>query len=320
MIRPSASSTPSWVTTWVPSLTTMRCASARCARFGRGRSIYHGRCGPHSRREIDLRVPLLTAALRTFAEDPECEIADVPGIAPRITTPHFSLHLAPSRTQSVTTRVRTTAADLDTTIAEVRARLREVGFHGNVWHVGPSARPEGLAAMLRARGFVPATRPPYEPVLTSMVLVEPPAAASDPAIEVRTVSNLDEYVQALRVAMVAFNESEEDAAGWMAAAPSLWASQDGKDCFTHIAFLDGKPVGFGFAAGAPSGIFLLGGSGVLPEARGRGVYRAMLAARWLHAQQMGGIGVAIRLARCRAPGSSTAAGSRSSVSSRCSTT
>jgi hypothetical protein len=238
-------------------------------------------------------VPLLTAALRTFAEEPECEIADVPGIAPRILTPRFSLNLSPSRAQSVTSRVRTTAADLDATIAEVRAHLKELGFHGNVWHVGPSTRPEGLGAMLRERGFVPATRPPHEPVLTSMVLVEPPAAASDPAIEVRVVSNLDEYVQALRVAMVAFNESEEDAAGWMAAAPTLWASQDGKERFTHIAFLNGKPVGFGFAAGSTSGI-LLGGSGVLPEARGRGVYRAMLAARWQHTQEMGGMGVAIQ--------------------------
>lgn len=237
-------------------------------------------------------MSLLNAALRTFAEDPESEITDVP-IAPRIMRPRFTLTLSPSRAQSVTARIRTTAADLDATIAEVRGVLRERGFHGNVWHVGPSARPEGLPALLRARGFVPATRPPYEPVVTCMALVEPPEAASNPGIEARVVRNLDEYVQALKVAMVAFNESEEDAAGWLEAAPSLWATQDGKDRFTHIAFLDGKPVGFGFAAGAPSGI-LLGGSGVLPEARGRGVYRAMLAARWLHAQQMGGAGVAIQ--------------------------
>jgi GNAT superfamily N-acetyltransferase len=193
----------------------------------------------------------------------------------------------------VTSRVRTTAAELDETIADVRGRLRELGFTGNVWHVGPSSRPEGLAGMLRERGFVPATRPPYESVMTCMVLVEPPTGTFDPAIEVRLVSNLDEYVQALRVAMASFNESEEDAAGWMAAAPTLWASQDGKTRFTHIAYLAGKPVGFGWAAGAPSGI-LLGGSGVLPEARGRGVYRAMLAARWAHSQEMGCGGVAIQ--------------------------
>lgn len=238
-------------------------------------------------------MPILTDSLRTFAEEPESEIADVPGIAPRIMTPRYSLNLSPSRTQTVTSRVRTTVEELDATIAEVRGRLREQGFTGNVWHVGPSSRPEGLGALLRARGFVPAVRPPYEPVMTSMVLVEPPSGSFDPEIEVRLVSNLDEYVQALRVAMVAFNESEEDAAGWMKAAPTLWASQDDKTRFTHIAYLSGKPVGFGFAAGADSGI-LLGGSGVLPEARGRGVYRAMLAARWEHAQRMGCGGVAIQ--------------------------
>lgn len=238
-------------------------------------------------------MPILTDALRTFAEEPESEIADVPGIAPRIMTARYTLNLSPSRTQTVTSRVRTTAADLDATIAAVRGQLREAGFTGNVWHIGPSSRPEGLGELLRARGFVPAVRPPYEPAMTCMVLVEPPAAASDPAIEVRVVSSLDEYVLALKVAMQAFNETEEDAAGWMEAAPSLWASQDGKTRFTHIAYLSGKPVGFGFAAGSSSGI-LLGGSGVLPEARGRGVYRAMLAARWEHAQQMGGGGLAIQ--------------------------
>lgn len=237
-------------------------------------------------------MPFLNAALRTFAEDPESEIADVP-VAPRIMTPRFTLTLSPTPTQSVTSRIRTTAAELDATIAEVRGVLRGRGVQGNVWNVGASAQPAGLPAMLRERGFVPATRPPYESLLTSMALVEPPEAASNPAIEARVVTNLDEYVQALKVAMVAFNESPEDAAGWMEAAPGLWATQDGKDRFTHIAYLDGKPVGFGFAAGAPSGI-LLGGSGVLPEARGRGVYRAMLAARWAHAQQMGGAGVAIQ--------------------------
>lgn len=237
-------------------------------------------------------MPILTDALRSFAEEPESQISDV-DVAPRIMTERFTLNLSPSKTQTVTSRVRTTAEGLDATIADVRGRLRELGFSGNVWHVGPSSRPEGLGAMLRARGFKPAARPPYEPMLTSMVLVEPPTGGVDPAIEVRVVSSLDEYVKALGVAMVAFNESEEDIAGWMAAAPKLWESQDGKMRFTHIAYLEGKPVGFGFAVGAPAGI-LLGGSGVLPEARGRGVYRAMLAARWAHTQQSGGGGLAIQ--------------------------
>src|SRR6185436_4502837 len=150
---------------------------------------------------------------------------------------------------------------------DARARLRARGYKGNVWQVGPSCQPPGLSDLLRARGFVPATHAPFEPVRTAMALVEPPTQGADPAIEARQVRNLDEYVQALRVAMVAFDETEEDAAKWMEAAPALWESQDGDDRFTHIAFLDGKPVGFGFSACGGSGI-LMGGGGVHPSARG----------------------------------------------------
>lgn len=237
-------------------------------------------------------MPTLTDALKTFAEEPEPQITEVPSVAPRITTPKFVIGLSPTRTQSGTSCVRTTLGELDATIAEARAKLREVGWEGNVWYVGPSCRPEGLAGLLRARGFVPAARPPYEPVMTVMALVDPPAPIADPSIEARLVRNLDEYVQVIRVAMAAFNETEEDAASWLAAAPILWESQDGNDRFTHIAFLDGKPVGFGFSACGPAGI-LLGGSGVLPAARGRGVYRAILAARWAEAVRLGKAGLVI---------------------------
>jgi GNAT superfamily N-acetyltransferase len=237
-------------------------------------------------------VTALLEALRAFAEEPEPQITEVPSVARRITTPRFVIGGSPSPIHTVTSCIRTTEGDLDATIAEAHAKLREAGIKGNVWQVGPSCRPAGLADLLRARGFVPATHGPYEPVMTAMALGEPPPQTANPGIEVRLVRNLDEYVQALRVAMKAFNEPEEVAASWMAAAPALWDSQDGDDRFTHLALLDGKPVGFGFAACGGPGI-LLAGSGVLPAARGRGVYRAILAARWAEAARLGKAGLVI---------------------------
>jgi hypothetical protein len=65
--------------------------------------------------------------------------------------------------------------------------------------------------------------------------------------------------------MEAFNEPEEDAAAWMAAAPALWESQDGKTRFTQIAYLDDKPVGVGFSQACDAGL-MLSGSGVLASA------------------------------------------------------
>jgi GNAT superfamily N-acetyltransferase len=110
----------------------------------------------------------------------------------------------------------------------------------------------------------------------------PSAVAS---VRTSMVSSLDEYVLALRVAMEAFSVSEEHAAGWMVAAPALWESQDGTTRFTHLAYLGDKPVGFGFSQACDAGV-MLSGSGVLASARGRGVYRALVAARWAAAERL----------------------------------
>ncbi len=52
----------------------------------------------------------------------------------------------------------------------------------------------------------------------------------------------------------------------------------------YAAYLDGQLVGFGRGEFMDGGIALMGGA-VRPEARGRGVYRALVHARWEHAVQ-----------------------------------
>lgn len=228
-------------------------------------------------------MPTISEAIRQFAEEPESETAEPPLPVRRIVRPTFTLMLSPSPTQSEVTAVRTTVAGLDATISEVRAVLRDVGYSVNVWEVGPSCRPEGLASLLVERGFFPATRPPFEPISTVMALVQPPPSfVPDAGVEARLVRDLDEYVMVLRVAMKAFNQSEEATSAWIAAAPAFWRHYR----FTHIAFVDGQPAGFGFSTVGRVG-FMLRGGGVLQEARGRGVYRALLAARWAEAVKVG---------------------------------
>jgi GNAT superfamily N-acetyltransferase len=100
------------------------------------------------------------------------------------------------------------------------------------------------------------------------------------------VRDYDEYTAALRIAFEAFEMPAAEAQGWLSAAPALWEHQDGVNRMTLIALVDGRPAGFAFAAGAPQGL-LCGGSGVRPAARGRGCYRALVAARWARAVELG---------------------------------
>src|SRR5260221_11168625 len=99
----------------------------------------------------------LSEAIRRFAEEPDWELPEAPPPTRRIVRPSFTLVLSPTPTHSVVSRVRTTVAELDATIAEVRGLLRENGYVGCSWYIGPSCRPDGLQALLAERGFVPST-------------------------------------------------------------------------------------------------------------------------------------------------------------------
>jgi GNAT superfamily N-acetyltransferase len=226
---------------------------------------------------ISPRTMPIPETTRQFAEEPEPHIQESPPPTRRIRAKTFTAILSPSPNQAIVSAVRTTVDGLDATIAEVRAELRAASYTGCVWAVGPSCRPEGLRELLLARGFVPAVRPPFEPEIKAMALASPPPPPR-PGAEARVVRDYDEYVLAIRIALQAFGESEEESAAWMAAAPKMWAHGFAARQ-THLAFLDGRPVGFGFVVPTPMGI-ILGGSGVLPEFRGKGAYRALIAARW----------------------------------------
>ena len=230
--------------------------------------------------------------IRQLAEEPEANFPAPPPPARRVRTASYVIGLSPSRTQSTVSAVRTTEAELDAVIAEVRAELRAAGFTRTVWAVGPSCRPEGLAAALIARGFFPPKDPPYEPEMTAMALVDPPPPPP-PEIVTRRVRDYDEYLASMRIAVTMMGADESEGAGWLAAAPGLWAEADGVAHYTHVAYLDGKMVGFGWAVPSPVGL-LMGGSSVLPEARGRGAYRALVAARWETAVQLGTPALAIQ--------------------------
>jgi hypothetical protein len=126
--------------------------------------------------------------------------------------------------------------------------------------------------------------PPLEPSLTAMALVTPPPAPPD-GVEAKLVTNFDEYVEAFRIGHAAFAVPEDVAATQLAALPDMWTRYDGTNRFAHLAFIDGEPIGSSFTLAGTIGL-VLNGSSVLPEARGRGGYRALVAARWARAVEL----------------------------------
>jgi GNAT superfamily N-acetyltransferase len=101
-----------------------------------------------------------------------------------------------------------------------------------------------------------------------MVLTEPPAHAKMD-VEVRRASTAEEHLAAARIAAIAFGMPE----------PAEARPDDDPRNVVYLAYADGKPVARASALFGEHAVSLFGGS-TLPEARGRGAYRALVAARW----------------------------------------
>ena len=162
-----------------------------------------------------------------------------------------------------------------------RAESRRRGVPEVTWWVGWSA-PEGLAEELTARGLFPDD---VQHVLTGMTCAtEPPAA---PHVDVRPVETVEQYLEAIAVDWEVWNVSEADRAERREKSAAVFAEDLPGGIAHHWAAYDGgRPVGYGRAVDMEDGVALMGGD-VLPEARRRGVYRALVHARWEHAVARG---------------------------------
>jgi ribosomal protein S18 acetylase RimI-like enzyme len=186
----------------------------------------------------------------------------------RIVTDRYVLWLGPGKEPgwNVAQRFRFEAGELDEVRAEIHGHLRERRRRACSWEVGTHARPADLVERLHALGLVD-----DEPtsLAVGMVLSEPPAPA--PAgVEVRRVETDDEWFEAERIAAVAFGAKEP---------PTRRRYVPDPRNTIYLAYVDGRPVARGSAAFGERGATLFGGA-TLPEARGRGAYRALVAARW----------------------------------------
>lgn len=215
--------------------------------------------------------------LREAAEYPNSFVALAPG-QERLETGRFTLCMELLKTQNTVQRQRFSADQLDDVLDEVRSLLRARGRPRTQWEVGSAAQPPGLVRALLERGLVRDS----DPHAVALVLDgEPPRGPAE--IAAREVRTFDEFAEAAEVQWKAFGAPEHELADRRAALRERWESSA---TVMHAAWLDGRLVCAGSCSPTPYGVALFGGAS-LPEARGRGAYRALIRARWEFARDQG---------------------------------
>jgi hypothetical protein len=150
------------------------------------------------------------------------------------------------------------------------------------WWIGPSAQPHKILELLHARGFRPADEGPE---LHAMVLTSPPPEA--PGIEVRRVETFEDYTAARHVQWDGFEVPEDRRELQRAHMRTEFdESIEHGVPLTFLAALDGRPAATAMALPSERGVFLIAGT-TAKWARGRGLYRALVRARWDYAVERG---------------------------------
>ncbi len=152
------------------------------------------------------------------------------------------------------------------------------------WWIGPSARPADIVERLGSLGL----QKPRDRVgrLYSLVRTEEPDEIPS-GVEVRYVETFDDFIAAREIEWDAF---ETPAERRDVNRPRLRADFDESMRFGvpvgFVAELDGHPAASAMSIPSERGVFLIAGA-VAPWARGRGLYRSLVRARWDDAVKRG---------------------------------
>lgn len=220
--------------------------------------------------------------IRELAENPNVHQSHAAGLElHRDPGGRFALFLAPGRgpRDATVQRVRVGAGAVLPLLEEVRGLLRERGRQGAEWELGESCTPPDLVRRLLDLGLTPIED---DPVATGMVLRGEPAWEAPPGVVARRVESEEE----LGIAHGIQNEAFGAPAELDPERIEQRFAREGVDGSTFVAWVDGLPAAAGYAAYTDFGLILFGGA-TLPAARGRGAYRALVAARAAEAADRG---------------------------------
>ena len=231
----------------------------------------------------------MTVALSLLAEDPELHLPPPEG-GERIEDDRFCLSIDPDRRAAGVCHLRLPGEPgrLEGVVDEIRRLLGDVPRV--VWNVGSSAQPPDLPARLLALGLRHPD-PPLDPVAAAMVLTTEPAAVN--GVVTRRIETFEEHLIGLEILLASDRWSAAATAEKRDRAEEGFESRRRRGSGQWLAYLDDKPLAWAATERASAGLFLAGGA-TLPEARGRGCYRALVRARWDEAVRLGLPGLAVQ--------------------------
>jgi len=217
--------------------------------------------------ESELLEEVVAAPRRAWVPLPDLCVIERPGWL-QIVTPSF-------RTGGFNEVSLTQVADdeADAAIDAAIAEYRRLGIAFR-WPVAPGSRPHDLAERLTRRGLV-----------ASMVrgmarsTADPPRAPAGAVVEQVDERSADQFTSVMA-------EGWASDAGELAAVQAAIFSQPERSHRLFLARWDGEPAAVASYVAFPRSAYLLGGV-TLPRFRGKGLYRALVAARMRDAAARG---------------------------------
>jgi hypothetical protein len=230
---------------------------------------------------------VLTQALRELAETPDRWAPVVEGTSvTRFMDERVCILQGP--TWAGISGVNVTAHEVPSLVDEVRERVP--AGKDQAWWIGPSAQPTDLHERLLELGF----REPADRVgtLNAVALTREPGPMPG-GVSVRRVETFEDFVAAREVQWDAFETPEE-----RRELDRPRFREDFEESMrigvpvVFLAELDGRPAATAMSIPSERGVLLIAGSTAV-WARGRGLYRGLVRARWDDAVARGTPGLVV---------------------------
>jgi GNAT superfamily N-acetyltransferase len=228
-------------------------------------------------------IEIVPQSLREFSEQPGLYLTwNAEGKIARHISENACVVVAPTFAVAMPRRVA--EGEVSKLLEDVR-HLVPPGVRTD-WYIGPSAGPAEITRELKKLGL----RVPRQTGGTLHVLLLTDEPECGPAeIETHELATRSDHVAAAELRWEAFqltDEEREQERGFLADYYDEYLRSKDRSTISFVATLDGRVAGSASALLSDRGLFLIGGA-TAPWARGRGIYRSLVRARWRYAVDRG---------------------------------